>query len=139
MDPFLRDVMVHTNSTLNWHNKGVTPDEFARNDRLRSVLVPTATSNDARGRTFVSSYEGAQGVAIFATQFHPERPPYEFDNGVVSHKPEVLDVSHYIALRLKELLMRNNHSFPTPEEANAELIENYASVNEGWGTQIYFV
>jgi gamma-glutamyl hydrolase len=125
-------------TTLNWHDKGITPEEYATNAKLSSILRPLSTTNDVKGRTFVSALEGIN-AAIFATQFHPERPPYEFDNDLIGHDEDALRVSNYLAMFLREQLMKNNHTFEHPSLLDRLTIENYAMANQGWGVQVYYV
>jgi len=67
-------------STLNVHRWGVSPTVFATNAKLSAAFHVLATNVDAKGRRFVSLIEHKGGVPIFAAQFHPEWPPYDFSN-----------------------------------------------------------
>jgi gamma-glutamyl hydrolase len=158
--PNIIDAITRHNTTLNWHSKGITPAEYAANignlssllrplssllrplssllRPLSSLLRPLSTTNDVSGRTFVSSLEGISSE-IYATQFHPERPPYEFDNDFIGHEPMAIQVSNFLSLFLRQRLMRNNHTFESPDAAERLLIENYPVSNEGWGVQVYYV
>jgi gamma-glutamyl hydrolase len=135
---YVLSAMAQRDTTLNWHNKGITPQEYATNTKLSSTLRPLSTTNDVNGRTFISSLEGIS-AAIYATQFHPERPPYEFDDDLIGHGEDALHVSNYLSLFLREQLMKNNHTFEDPSLLNRLTIENYAMANQGFGIQVYYV
>ena len=135
---YVLSAMSSQDTTLNWHNKGITPSEYASNTKLSSTLRPLSTTNDVNGRTFISSLEGVN-AAVYATQFHPERPPYEFDNDFIGHGSDTLHVSNYLAMFLREQLMKNNHTFEDPSLVDRLTIENYVVVNQGFGIQVYYL
>lgn len=135
---YVLDDLVNKSTTLNWHDKGITPAEYANNPTLSSMLTPLSTTNDVNGRTFISSLE-ATHAAIYATQFHPERPPYEFDDDHIGHGADTLHVSNYLALFFRLQLMKNNHTFEDPNTVNMLTMENYASANQGFGIQVYYI
>lgn len=130
--------------TLNWHQLGVVPASYDPSTTafpsLPMYLMPLTTSVDDTGRVFVSSMQGRNdSIRVFATQYHPERPPVEFDNDIISHTPETLDVSHYLSLKLRVWLAESDHAFDNATEADGLLIANYPSVNQGWGVEVYYV
>lgn len=63
--------------TLNNHQLGVTPDDFAHNAKLPSLFDVLATNHDLKGREFISMVEGKGGLPMWGTQFHPEKNIFE--------------------------------------------------------------
>lgn len=59
--------------TMNLHAEGVSPAAFMASAPLSSRMAVLSTNLDKRGREFVSSTEGRDGLPIFTTQFHPEK------------------------------------------------------------------
>lgn len=137
----LRRAAQTTPLTLNWHSKGILPTAYTKYAAtLGKYLLPLTTSVDTAGRTFISSAQGRnESIRVFATQFHPERPPFEFDNDAIGHSADALEVSMKLGLQLRIHLSESNHSFEDPSEANRLLIENYRPVNLGWGMEVYFL
>lgn len=143
LDAPLREALTTTNSTLNWHSKGVSPTAYNSTqyrDTLGALLQPLTVSYDATGRSFVSSLQGINDtIRVFATQFHPERPPYEFDNDVIGHDASTIGISQFLSLQLRKWLSQSNHTFENATEANELMIETYHRVNQGWGVQVYYI
>lgn len=63
--------------TMNNHQMGVTPEDFAAAPALASRFTVLATNMDRVGKEFVSSMEGRNGLPIFTSQYHPEKPQFE--------------------------------------------------------------
>lgn len=76
---------------------------------------------------------------MYATQWHPERPPYEFSDPAISHDLNTVGVSDYLSMFLRMQLMKNNHTFPSLEEQDKHSVWNYPFVNLGEGTQLFFL
>eukprot|EP00744_Colponema_vietnamica_P016937 GILI01023783.1.p1 GENE.GILI01023783.1~~GILI01023783.1.p1 ORF type:complete len:343 (-),score=54.16 GILI01023783.1:142-1170(-) len=125
------------NSTLNWHHCGITPDNFkptAANARLISTNVDTV------GKPFISAFEIVDGgMNIFAVQFHPERPQYQFTHDIITHDRATLDLSLYYSRLIYDRLQLNNHTFATQTEVNKLQLENFPHVVTGWGLGYYWI
>lgn len=63
--------------TMNNHQMGVAPEDFAAAPSLSSRFTVLATNVDRVGKPFVSSMEGQEGLPIFTSQYHPEKPQFE--------------------------------------------------------------
>jgi gamma-glutamyl hydrolase len=124
------------NSTLNWHSCGISPHDF--NEKMGKVLSVISTNHDVNGVPFISSYESPQNN-LFATQFHPERVPYEFSNDIVGHTPDDIRVSTYLSMFIASRLRMNNHSYATAQNADASTMENFPLVNLGYGSGVYWI
>lgn len=126
-------------STLNWHQDIVSPSVWSTHPRMNELLTPLATNTVPSGEAvFVSAVESPV-ANIFATQFHPERPPYEFSNDAIGHTAGDVAVSQYLANFIASRLRMNNHTFASPQEAEANRIARFPCVDHGWGHKTYYV
>lgn len=57
--------------TMNNHQSGVTPANFALAPSLANRFTILSTNQDRNGVTFVSSSEGQNGLPVYTTQYHP--------------------------------------------------------------------
>lgn len=125
--------------TLNWHHEIVAPEAFIKNPSLGKIFLPTAQDNVPNSDvTFIAAMEGANDFNLFATQFHPERPPYEFSNSIISHTHETIAVSQYLSSFVASKLKENNHTFENLNDLESRIIENWAFQYTGWGTVLYW-
>jgi gamma-glutamyl hydrolase len=133
-------VMLEQNSTLNFHHFIVTPESFAQYPGLGEKYTMLATNivPSDPSVTFVSSYE-SKTAEIYATQFHPERPPYEFADDGIGHNAADLSVSQYIANFIASRLKLNNNTFDTPQQAEDNSLARWPLIDNGWGTRTYFI
>lgn len=133
------NILQYRNSTLNWHHAGITPDVWAANANINRYLRALSTNTEPSGKkSFISSFEGIS-ANIFATQFHPERPQFEFRNDAIGHTPQDISVSQYLANFVASRLKLNNHSFESPLDAEALMVERWPTVDYGWGMVDYWV
>jgi len=134
------DAMAHKKATLNWHKQALLVDSYEGNEELRGRFVALATTRDPSGKyNFVAAVEDRDGGAIYGTQFHPERPPFEFANDHIGHSPSDIAVSQFYAEFIASQLRLNNHTFSTPEEAESLRVAQWPLKDIGWGIRTYFV
>ena len=127
-------------TTLNWHHEIINVKSFAANAALRSTFTPLSVNNvPGTDTVFVSSYEARGGANVFATQFHPERPPYSFSNIKVGHDAAAISVSQYLSDFVAARLRLNKHAFATPAELEAMVVENFPVQYVGWGSEVFWV
>jgi gamma-glutamyl hydrolase len=128
------------NATLNWHRQGLLIETYESNPHLKAQMSALATTRTPSGRhTFVAAAEDRSGAAIYGIQFHPERPPFEFTRDQIGHTPRDIAVSHYFGRFITEGLRANNHSFPSPQDAEALRVAQWPLEDLGWGMRTYFV
>jgi gamma-glutamyl hydrolase len=126
-------------TTLNWHHAGITPMSWTSSARLMEKLLPLSTNTEPSGKkSFISSYEG-RTANIFATQFHPERPPYEFTDPGIGHTAADIAVSQYLSRFIISRAKLNNHAFETPANAEALVVENHPLVYQGYGVESFYI
>ena len=134
----LRDLATKP-TTLNWHHAGIAPSTWYGNARITSTLRALSTNTEPSGlKQFISSYE-AISANIFATQFHPERPPYEFSNPGIGHAPAAIGVSRYLADFVVGRAKLNNHTFENAADSEAIIVERHPLAYQGWGTETYYI
>jgi gamma-glutamyl hydrolase len=78
------DVLVHMTTSQRAiyenHEYGFDPKDWASDAKLAKAFgEPIATDVDADGAPFVALVEGAPGVHVYGSQFHPEKPLGEWD------------------------------------------------------------
>lgn len=127
-----------SNSTLNWHEDIISPAEWSAYPSMSSLVPLALDFVPGTSTPFVSALEGAT-ANVFATQFHPERPPYEFSNDLIGHSPPIIAISQYLADFIRSRAAMNNHTFDTPLQAESHMIAQWPLVNHGWGHQTYYV
>ena len=79
MPDHIYEVLTKDNVTANLHHDGVTPATFLANSGLQKYHL-LGTSFDRKGKEFVAMMEHKE-YPIFAVQYHPERPAYEWTSG----------------------------------------------------------
>lgn len=112
------------NIVLQNHMFGLPPDHYDKWPVLRESFKMLTTSVDRQGVSYVSSAEHKQ-YPFFATQWHPEKPPYEFGLKAVPHTLDAIRVSQHLANQFIETARKSPHSFASPEEELRDLIYNH--------------
>ena len=127
-----------TDSTLNYHRCGIDPKNFNPNPKFNMKVI--SNNVDVNNKPFVSTIEStANGVNIFAVQYHPERPPYQFGDDAITHDRATLDLSSYMSRFVNERLKLNTQTFGDQSEVNRITIDNHYHVNNGWGAGYYWM
>eukprot|EP01013_Petalomonas_cantuscygni_P022605 TRINITY_DN4381_c0_g1_i1.p1 TRINITY_DN4381_c0_g1~~TRINITY_DN4381_c0_g1_i1.p1 ORF type:complete len:342 (+),score=55.97 TRINITY_DN4381_c0_g1_i1:93-1118(+) len=113
----------HKPSTYNHHSYGVTADAFRHDSGLTSTfrLVSTSTATaDASGGApvpFVSTVEhlrAVSGVPVFATQWHAEKPQFEWSMNEpgLNHDPDSITAMSWVARRFVDAARLSPRVFP---------------------------
>eukprot|EP00933_Yihiella_yeosuensis_P079892 TRINITY_DN932_c0_g2_i4.p1 TRINITY_DN932_c0_g2~~TRINITY_DN932_c0_g2_i4.p1 ORF type:complete len:406 (+),score=33.19 TRINITY_DN932_c0_g2_i4:44-1261(+) len=127
------------------HGHGIEPSRYDDNDlpELSSTLNIISTSHGPDGREFVSMVEGKDGLPVYGTQWHPEKNEFltksTFDIDTSTRATEAMS---YFAHFFVEEARRNNNQFPSPEDREDALIENYYTAETDRGNQtptMYYV
>ena len=114
--------------TDNLHHDGVTPQAFAASKPLTAAFTMLSTNVDRKGKPFVSSME-AKALPIFATQYHPERPGWEYTASVnASHTAAAVSAMSDMAATFVKFARAVPRSFASPEAEAAALIWGAATV-----------
>lgn len=130
------------NITMNSHQAGISPLNFAGSAALTSTMKVLAIGQDRDGAPFVSSTEGIT-MPIYTTQFHPEKPLFEWwSSEAINHSYHSIVGNEWTQRFFVNQARLNNRSFPDAASEAAALIYNYnaeytASVSPGF-QQCYF-
>lgn len=128
LPPNVLSILAKQPVTMNNHMSGVTPQDFAASAPLASRFTVLSTNCDRQGREFVSAMEG-NSLPIYSTQFHPEKPQFEWNPAeVINHDADSILANHYFALFFVNQARLNRRSFPTVAAESAALIYNYSPV-----------
>ena len=104
-------VLMGENVTLNLHHDGVVPDAFNADPRLSRDYVLASINLDRRGKAFCSTIESCN-YPVTATQWHPERPAFEWREGLgINHGEDSVAANAYVAKFFVGDARRNNQSF----------------------------
>lgn len=90
-------VLATENVTENLHHDGVPPSMFAANAALGSTLRVVSTNRDREGKPFASTVE-AFDAPFTGTQWHPERPQFNFASTLgIAHSYDAVHSMQYVA------------------------------------------
>ncbi|KAI5645420.1 peptidase c26 domain-containing protein [Phthorimaea operculella] len=132
------ELLATENVTVNSHH-------FCVEDRNVENLITdwhvTSHSRDENGKEFIATVEHRR-YPIFGTQFHPEKPLFEWTNHLdIAHSTEARKASRYFLDFFVNECRKNFNSFNDPAEENKYLIYNYAPTYTGkfgdWFEQSY--
>jgi len=85
------------NSTMNFHHDGIDTSVFQGNEKLNKFYRLISTNVDRKGRGFVSTIEAFE-APIYGTQWHPERPQFEWIlNEGLPHDPATVEANVWTA------------------------------------------
>jgi hypothetical protein len=101
--------------THNDHNSGFRPQTYANDAYLKTNFSVIGLSNDDTNTPFVTLMESlaATGLYWYGSQFHPEKPQYEFDTGDgenIPHNLNAIFANQYFAeFFVNEARLRNDN------------------------------
>jgi len=122
------DTLGTENVTANLHHSGVTPETYSNNKDLSSFFNVLSTNVDRKGRAFVSTIE-AKGFPIRGTQWHPERPQFEWNPALaLNHSANSVFAMQYMAAFFVGESRRNSQSFFSSPQRQ-QLLQRYISYN----------
>ncbi|XP_076780211.1 gamma-glutamyl hydrolase isoform X2 [Arvicanthis niloticus] len=118
------------NLTANFHKWSLSVKNFTENEKLKKFFNILTTNTDGKTE-FISSMEGFK-YPVYAVQWHPEKAPFEWKelNGI-SHAPDAVKTSFYLAEFFISEAQKNDHHFENPLEETNSLIYQYCSVYTG--------
>ena len=105
------NIFMTENVTMNLHHDGITPDSFYQDPHLPLFYVLASTNVDRQGKLYISTIEACQ-YPITATQWHPERPSFEWKQGMnLPHSSDAVLANAYIGQFFITDARRNNQTF----------------------------
>ena len=119
------------NATVNLHNFGVDVESF-QSGALGKAFSVLSTNIDTRGRMFASTIEAKGGAPIFGTQWHPERPQFEWTPGMIFiERDAAIETAMFtLASKLVDFAKQSKRSFPSAAAEESALIYNYRPVGD---------
>jgi len=135
--PYVMGLLSNYPITMNNHELGVSPSSFAAHASLSGVFDVLATNVDREGLPFVSLIE-AKNMPIYGSQFHSEKPQWEwYPDEVIQHSFVAVQGNAYFMSFFVNECRRSDASFP--DGANIDFIYNTtATYTDGEFTQCYF-
>eukprot|EP01138_Halocafeteria_seosinensis_P003406 gb/GECG01003482.1/.p1 GENE.gb/GECG01003482.1/~~gb/GECG01003482.1/.p1 ORF type:complete len:349 (+),score=29.44 gb/GECG01003482.1/:1-1047(+) len=127
----LYDVFANQPITMNNHHAGVPPSAFDTNSNLKSTVNLLSTNYDRQNNEFGSSFEGKE-LPIYAVQYHPEKPVYEWDpQEVINHEYDSVRANSLLARFFVNQSRKNDRHFAQQSTESKHLIYNYETVYTG--------
>jgi len=123
-DPITYQTVQTRNVTMNNHERGIEPNQFLRNDKLRLLWEITSTNQDKSGRPFVSTIEPVDPdrFPIYGVQFHPEKNAFEYiPYEAIDHSDEGVAFSAYMARFFGRLARKGMQDNPYHSYRNYDL------------------
>lgn len=103
------------NIVLQNHMYGMPPPMYEKYPVLSEWYNIVTTSEDRNGTEYISSMEGKK-YPFTGTQWHPEKPPFEFGMAEVPHSLEAIRVSQHLANQFIETARRSMNKPESHEE-----------------------
>ncbi|KAG2482320.1 hypothetical protein HYH03_018742 [Edaphochlamys debaryana] len=103
------------NIALQNHMYGIPPSFYQRWPVLAKWYKPLSTTLDRNGIEYISTMEGVK-YPFFGTQWHPEKPPYEFGMEEVPHSLDAIRVSQHLSNVFMEAARMSAHAPESKEE-----------------------
>jgi gamma-glutamyl hydrolase len=139
--PDVWSALTENDITMNSHQAGVSPQNFLGSPALVGSMKILSIGNDREGRQFVSSTEGIT-LPVYTTQFHPEKPMFEWNPQMqINHTDVSIVGNSYTARFFVSQAKQNSRAFPSQQAEAAALIYNYNAVDTSADTefdQAYF-
>lgn len=106
--------------TFNAHMWGIPPSMYNEHPALADNLHVLSTTKDRQGVEYISTVEGVQ-YPLLATQWHPEKPPYEFVDNQMPHSRDVMDLTYHTAQAFVDLARLNKHRVSYEEQVKLSI------------------
>lgn len=116
--------------TANFHKWSLSVKNFTENEKLKKFFNILTINTDGKTE-FISSMEGYK-YPIYAVQWHPEKAPFEWKRlEGISHAPNAVKTSFYLAKFLISEAQKNDHHFENELEETESLIYQFFPVYTG--------
>ncbi|EGD76975.1 hypothetical protein PTSG_07318 [Salpingoeca rosetta] len=132
--------ILQRNVTSNLHHDGVKPETYATNGRLKAFYRLISTSVDRKGNPFGSTLE-ARNYPITATQWHPERPQFEWRlHEGFSHTMETFEAMQWMGRYFSSLVHQSNQSFANATlEAELSIYRHHVTLDPTGGSYQFYI
>lgn len=106
------------------HEMGVPPHHYQEWPELDEWYNIVSTTKDRNGQEYVSTVEGKK-YPFFGTQWHPEKPPFEFSDNHIPHIRDAIAMSNHLANSFIDIARLGRHKVDMELELQ-HTIYNYA-------------
>ena len=113
------------NIILENHMFGLPPKYYSVWPVLEKNFKMLSNSTDRQGVKYVSTAEH-RSYPFFSTQWHPEKPPFEFGMHEIPGSLQAIQVAQHLANVFIEAARQSPHKFASPEAEMEDLIYNYS-------------
>ena len=108
MDKTLEYDIQHETLTYFDHNHTIGFNEWEKNENLRTNFTITSFTDNGNSTPYAASVEGTQ-MPVFGTQFHPEKPGFEWANKAnINSSSQAVELQQYYANFFVNETRRNN-------------------------------
>ena len=129
-----------SNNTISYQSQCLAPELFEDPSPISDLFHALATGRDSLNQTFVSIFEG-RTMPIYGTQFHPEKPLFEFvwrsEQRNIPHTQRAIQVGQHLANEFVHKTRQNRHCFNSRDDLQQLLIYNYNAEFVGSDTSRY--
>lgn len=98
------------NLAIQNHEYGILPRRYQDFPLLAKHLTILTTTRDRNGTEYVSTVEAKGHYPFFGSQWHPEKPPFEFNLEATPHTPDAMLVSQHLANVFVNEARRSKHA-----------------------------
>mmetsp|Transcript_1047 Transcript_1047/g.1398 ORF Transcript_1047/g.1398 Transcript_1047/m.1398 type:complete len:329 (-) Transcript_1047:24-1010(-) len=119
---------------MNFHKYGVSPTTLEGNKYANENFTILGTQNDNDNKPFVTLIESKDelGLYWYGSQFHPEKPQYEFDldngnNNIVHNLDAIISNQYFAEFFVNEARLRNDNTMSS-DYYNTHIIYNYSPI-----------
>jgi gamma-glutamyl hydrolase len=113
---------------FNNHGLGIHPDSFRNNSLLSEHMNVLSVDLDRNGKPFISTVEG-KAWPFYATQWHPEKPPWEWNpTWRIERNDLAIQLSNYFGRFFVNECRYNKNRFESLEVEDSMLLHNWVSI-----------
>ena len=108
------------------HHYGVPCSKFEDDAKIKAGFELLTTSTDKKGVCYGSTFQGkGNDFPITGTQWHPEKPGFEWELPAVPHHMDAIRLGQATASRVVALARGNGHRPRSGREETEILLYNY--------------
>lgn len=112
------------NISMENHMFGLPPAYYKKYPELQENFNLLTTAQDRNGVEYVSTAEH-KTYPFYATQWHPEKPPFEFGMKEIPHGLDAVRVAQHLANVFVDTARRSSHAPESPEQELDMMIYNW--------------
>ncbi|CAM6027402.1 unnamed protein product, partial [Sphagnum balticum] len=114
---------------FNNHGLGIHPETFANSRALTEEIAVLTIDEDRNGKSFVSTIEGKK-APIYGTQWHPEKPPWEWNpQWQIARSEKAIEMSNFMGRFFVNECKYNKNEFEDENALRKYLLTNRLSLS----------